>query len=110
MAKRDPSKPKKNPFAADYAPYGTYTGEPGNPRQWKAAYSERMSAKEADEVLSGTTDTIHAILGLKIGATQDEIKAAFRAMVFKVHPDHGGDAAAFIRVKAAYSKLMEEFD
>ena len=47
----------------------------------------------------------YAILGLPLDADQQQIKQAYRALVKQHHPDHGGDAQMFIRVKAAYELL-----
>lgn len=47
----------------------------------------------------------HEVLGVTVGATLDEIKARFRERALVLHPDHGGDAAAFIALKRAYDTL-----
>lgn len=104
------NRPKRNPFADDYRPYGTNEGPRGNPQQWKAAYEERMSGAQAGAVLSGSTETPYSILGIQPGASFADIKRAYRKAVFQVHPDHGGKQEDFIRINAAYSILMEEFD
>ena len=46
---------------------------------------------------------------LDVGLTADaaEIRAAYRERVKDVHPDNGGDRAAFMRVTAAYERLSE---
>jgi DnaJ-class molecular chaperone len=105
-----PTKPKRDPFADDYRPYGTNDGPRGTPAQWKAAYEDRVSAKEAEAVLTGSSGTPYSILEILPGATLMDIKKAYRKLVMKVHPDHGGTDEAFKRVNAAYSLLMSEFD
>tara|TARA_R110000824_G_scaffold76345_1_gene193455 strand:- start:409 stop:552 length:144 start_codon:yes stop_codon:yes gene_type:complete len=35
------------------------------------------------------------------------IKAAYKALAFKYHPDRGGDAEQFQIVTAAYNSIME---
>lgn len=52
--------------------------------------------------------THYEMLGLNPDATGPEIKAAYRAKVRSVHPDLGGDAAAFVQVQAAYETLGDE--
>lgn len=99
---------KKNPFSPDYAPYGTYKGEPGSPDQWKSAYDTRMGSQEAKTHLAD--DSPYIILGIEEGSSWAQIKAAYRKLVFTVHPDHGGTSEAFKKVHAAYSILMEQFD
>ena len=46
-----------------------------------------------------------ATLGLAAGATQDQIKSAFRSAVLEHHPDKGGDAGKFDDVMKAYESL-----
>ncbi len=41
-------------------------------------------------------------LGLPPEATAAQVKAAYRRLATETHPDRGGEAAAFIRVRAAY--------
>lgn len=45
------------------------------------------------------------ILGLAQGASESEIKQAYRKLAMKHHPDRGGDAAEFKRIKEAYEKI-----
>ena len=47
----------------------------------------------------------HAILGVKPGASPDEIRRAYRRRVKEAHPDHGGTEQEFIRIQAAYEML-----
>lgn len=44
----------------------------------------------------------YAALGLPPTATLDEAKAAYRRLAMQHHPDRGGDAEAFKRVKEAW--------
>ena len=44
-------------------------------------------------------------LGLAPGASEEEIKKAFRKLAMKHHPDRGGDEAEFKRIKEAYEAL-----
>lgn len=62
---------------------------------------ERASASKAPK-----SEAPHAILGVRPGAPMEEIKAAFRSKALEHHPDHGGDAAAFIAVKRAYDGIV----
>ena len=47
-------------------------------------------------------------LGINKQASQDEIKAAYRRMASKHHPDKGGDTATFQQVEEAYRTLGDE--
>ena len=45
------------------------------------------------------------VLGVASNAGPDEIRRAFRARAQVVHPDHGGNAAAFAEVVTAFELL-----
>lgn len=47
----------------------------------------------------------HAILGLSPGASEKEIKSAFRKLAKQHHPDAGGDEAKFKEINEAYAIL-----
>lgn len=49
----------------------------------------------------------YSTLGLKKGASQDEIKKAYRSMAMKHHPDRGGDEKRFKEVEEAYRTLSD---
>lgn len=48
------------------------------------------------------------ILGVRKGASDDEIKKAYRKMAHKYHPDKGGDEAKFKEVNEAYQVLSDK--
>jgi molecular chaperone DnaJ len=50
----------------------------------------------------------YAILGLTKGASEDEVKKAFRKLAQKYHPDKGGDEAKFKEVSEAYAVLSDK--
>jgi len=47
----------------------------------------------------------YKVLGLKRGATQKEVKSAFRSKSLETHPDKGGSEKDFVRVAQAYELL-----
>lgn len=47
----------------------------------------------------------HGILGLEPGATRAQVKRAYRRLVKTLHPDAGGDPAAFLAVQEAFERL-----
>ncbi len=53
-----------------------------------------------------TLSEAYHILGLSADATPAEVKAAYRRRVTEAHPDRGGSAAEFIKVRAAYEILL----
>ena len=48
------------------------------------------------------------LLNIHVGATADEIRAAHRRMIARVHPDAGGSAGLATRVNAARDTLIAE--
>ncbi|WP_372055506.1 hypothetical protein P7L74_08170 [Tistrella mobilis] len=63
----------------------------------------RADAGVADELSEAEAC---AILGVEPGAEAAEITAAWRRMMARVHPDHGGSAALAARVNAARDRLL----
>jgi hypothetical protein len=53
-----------------------------------------------------TLSEAYRVLGLSSDATLAEVKAAYRRTAAETHPDQGGTAAEFIRVRAAYEILF----
>lgn len=49
----------------------------------------------------------YSTLGLKKGASQEEIKKAYRSMAMKHHPDRGGDEKKFKEISQAYDVLSD---
>lgn len=77
----------KKGFLDGYKTYDTSNGF-GNPKQWRASFRERMSKEEAAEVVTASRETPHSILGIVPGATQQEIKKAYRKQIAEWHPDY----------------------
>jgi len=48
-----------------------------------------------------------AVLGLREGASLDDVRAARRRLAKEHHPDHGGDAAAMQRLNAAFDAAVK---
>jgi curved DNA-binding protein len=49
----------------------------------------------------------YSILGVPKGASEDEIKKAYRKLAAKHHPDKGGDTAKFQELQQAYETLSD---
>ena len=98
--------PAKKPFTMNYRqdPNG-----PGSPRQWRTAFHHRMTPEEARAGVG--SETPHAILGVSLSATWEEIRKAYRRLVKQYHPDVQNatkDTAVFRQVQAAYELLEEK--
>lgn len=50
----------------------------------------------------------YKILGIEKGASQEEIKKAFRKLAMKHHPDKGGNETKFKEINEAYTVLSDE--
>jgi DnaJ-class molecular chaperone len=49
----------------------------------------------------------YEILGVQPGASEDEIKRAYRKKAMKHHPDKGGDPEEFKKIQGAYDRLTK---
>lgn len=76
----------KKGFLDGYKTYDTSNGF-GNPRKWRDAFQQRMSKEEAKEILEKISETPYSILGISEGASQSEIKKAYRSKLMEWHPD-----------------------
>lgn len=56
---------------------------------------------------AGMDSDPYSILGVKQGATREDIDKAFRKKVWSAHPDHGGSNEQFIEVMAAYESIKQ---
>jgi DnaJ domain len=76
-------------------------GEPPWPTtEPKAKAVPRAGARPSPEV------SVWAILGLTSRASAEEVKSAYRRRALELHPDRGGQAAAFRALHAAYEEAL----
>lgn len=85
------------------------TDEKRRRREFKEASAKRHAEflKKISSISTG--DTAYKILGIKRGASPDEIKRAYRKAALATHPDKpGGSEDAFDKVSKAFASINEE--
>lgn len=102
----------KKGFLDGYKTYDTSEGF-GNPRKWREGFKARMSTGEARQLIEAQPDTPQGILGISPGASQAEVKKAFRALIAVWHPDHNAHRLAEAeemskKIIAAYRLLKQK--
>lgn len=50
----------------------------------------------------------YGILGLKLGASLEDVKKHYRNLAYLFHPDRGGYGEAMILLNRAYARIMKE--
>jgi len=67
--------------------------------EWQPTKHEHTRAKPRNET------NAHAVLHLLPSAPPEVVRAAYKALAMKHHPDHGGDTEAMQRLNEAYERL-----
>lgn len=77
---------------------------------WGKFLWDNLGPSSVKEMLHDTeaVDDPYQVLGLHSGAHIRVVKAAYRQLAQEHHPDHGGDAKEFQRIKEAYDKILAE--
>lgn len=60
-----------------------------------------------NQIYTSITMDYYSTLGLNKGATNEEIKKAYRSMAMKHHPDRGGNEQRFKEIEEAYRTLSD---
>jgi hypothetical protein len=76
---------------------------------WREYFAEQETGGQARTSGGSGRDPVseaYAVLGLKPGASDDEIKAAHRELMKGVHPDHGGSEFLAAKINEARDLLL----
>jgi hypothetical protein len=76
----------------------------GDWRNWQ----QQRSGEYQPETTRMSRDDAYEVLGLRPGATPEEIKAAHRRLMQRLHPDHGGSTYLAARVNEAKDMLLSK--
>jgi hypothetical protein len=77
---------------------------------WREHFAEQDAGGRYTDASAGSNDPVAealAVLGLKSGASVDEIKAAHRELMKGVHPDRGGSEFLAAKINEARDLLLE---
>ena len=77
---------------------------------WREYFAEAANGGEAADdgaAPEGSDEEAYAVLGLKPGATDEEIRAAHHELMKGVHPDHGGSSYLAAKINAARDRLLK---
>ena len=77
---------------------------------WREYFAETAASGEASDhgAMGDPVAEAYAVLGLKPGATDAEIRAAHRDLMKGVHPDHGGSSYLASKINAARDLLLRQ--
>jgi len=73
---------------------------------WREYFEDTAKGPGGTETPADADAEAYAVLGLRPGATADEIKAAHRELMKGVHPDHGGSGYLAAKINEARDRLL----
>lgn len=74
---------------------------------WREYFAETAKSAAGTATPADADAEAYAVLGLKPGATADEIRAAHRELMKGVHPDHGGSSYLAAKINEARDRLLK---
>jgi hypothetical protein len=83
-------------------------GDPDWRDQWRATGPESSSQSSSGAGGPMNRQEAYQVLGLRPDASHEEIRAAYRRLIQRVHPDHGGSSYLAARINQARDVLLEE--
>lgn len=78
---------------------------PPRPKPWSATSIPPGLLEELLRFRNAGEDAV--VLGLSWPYTEEEVRSAFRRKAREAHPDTGGTAEAFVRLRASHDRLLE---
>jgi len=75
---------------------------------WRSAGPESTSQSSAGAGGPMNRQEAYQVLGLGPDASHEEIRAAYRRLIQRVHPDHGGSSYLAARINQARDVLLDE--
>jgi hypothetical protein len=76
-------------------------------RSWRRLYTEEGRRQLEIELQTRSVPTFLQALGLTLECDLDDIKAAYRKLSMTLHPDRGGDGAAFVELLRHYESATQ---
>ncbi len=83
-------------------------GDPDWRDQWRSAGPESSSQSSPGAGDRMDRHEAYQVLGLRPNASREEIRAAHRRLIQRVHPDHGGSSYLAARINRARDVLLDQ--
>lgn len=74
---------------------------------WREYFEQTAGASAGPTAPADADAEAYAVLGLRPGATSDEIRKAHRELMKGIHPDHGGSSYLAAKVNEARDRLLQ---
>lgn len=65
-----------------------------------------LFGEDEDDFININPHEIHPIFKIKKSSSEEDFKKQYKKLILKHHPDKGGDASIFIKIKEAWDNLI----